>query len=97
MAWRITGGPDPGPATGRDAVGWMWTIERDDESRRLLVEVSGQAMAVAEAAPLPPDTREARETQGRSAVESVLERDDPPGRVTFGTINYGRSEEPYRA
>lgn len=91
--WRITAGPDPGPWEGRDATGWRWQIERNqNEHRRLLVEVSGTAMAV-DPATLPPDVRAARDTEGRSAVEAILNRDDPPGRIGFTTD--GRQEERY--
>jgi hypothetical protein len=42
---------------------------------------------------LPDEVRAARATHGRSVVEAVLGRDDPPGRITFST--HGWNEEPY--
>lgn len=93
MAWRITDGPDPASRASVDATGWRWQIERaEGENRRLLIEVSGSAMAV-DPRTLPDDARNARETEGRSAVEGILERDDPPGRISFST--HGREETAY--
>lgn len=90
MSWELrdTSGPYPAPWEGRDAVGWVWELYgENDESRRILVEVSGTAMAVAPEY-LPEETRLARETSGRSEVERVLELDDPPRRVSLGTTGY---------
>lgn len=88
MAWRITSGPDSGPWEGRDAVGWLWFLERDDgATRRVLVEVSGTAMATADEY-LPSETGEARRSRGRSEIEKVLEDDEPPRRISLGTMGY---------
>lgn len=94
--WTIRSGPEPGPWREKDAVGWRWEIERGEETRRLLVEVAGSAMASGDAG-LPEETVAAKATQGRSAVEGVLDRQDPPGVITLGTVEFGRREEPYRA
>lgn len=88
MAWRIVDGPGNGPWEGRDAVGWLWTIQNDAQERRILVEVSGTAMAV-QADGLPEEVQEARRTLGRSAVEQVIDEVDPPRRISFTT--HGRS------
>jgi hypothetical protein len=83
VAWRIIEGPGDGPWEGKDAVGWLWAIEDDaHQQRRILVEVSGTAMAVDEDG-LPDDVRNARRTLGRSAVEAVIALDDPPRRISF--------------
>jgi hypothetical protein len=93
MPWTIRDGPRPGPWEGKDAVGWRWEIERNGETRRMLVEVSGTAMGSANER-LPGETVAAKETEGRSAVESILDREDPPGRISLGTRD--RTEQPWR-
>jgi hypothetical protein len=93
MAWTIVGGPDEGSWEGKDVAAWRCEIDDGSSSRMLLVEVTGTAMEV-DPESLPEEVRAARETQGRSAVENVLDRDDPPGRITFATDGWG--EQPYR-
>jgi hypothetical protein len=67
-----------------DGHGWLWELHRGEgpkaESRRVFVQVSGTAFAVA-AATLAKDTRAAIESEGRSEVERVAQRADPPRRV----------------
>lgn len=75
-----------------DAIGWRWEIERGEENRRLLVEISNQAIGI-NPSTLPDEVRLAKDTQGQSAVESVLGRDNPPGRISFTTSE--RTETPY--
>jgi hypothetical protein len=89
MAWRLdaSSGPFPAPWEGRDATGWVWEIYSDEQPRRILVEVSGTAMTIADEY-LPEETRLARATSGRSEVEKVLELDDPPRRISLGTTGY---------
>jgi len=85
MAWRVVSGPEKGPWEGKDVVGWVYDLEADDgRAKRVLVEVSGPAMASDDEA-LPSGTVNAKRTQGRSAVEAVSERQDPPSRITCGT------------
>jgi hypothetical protein len=92
VAWRIVDGPGEGPWEGRDAVGWIWTIENDaGETRRILVEVSGTAMAVAEYT-LPDEVRSARQSRGRSAVETVLVDEHPTRRISFTTVGVSAAE-----
>lgn len=90
VAWVIRDGPEPGSWEGVDARSWRWEIERNAETRRLLVEVTGQA----ELTNSREEIRRAVETQGRSEVEGVLDRDDPPGRITLTSV--GRREARYR-
>jgi hypothetical protein len=89
VAWTLqpSSGPFPAPWEGRDAIGWVWEVYSGDESRRVLVEVSGTAMSIADEY-LPPETRLARATSGRSEVEKVLGQDEPPRRVSLGTTGY---------
>jgi hypothetical protein len=89
MPWELreTSGPHVAPWEGRDATAWIWEVYQHDESRRVIVEVSGTAMAVA-AEYLPRETAEARATEGRSEVEKVLQLVEPPRRITLGTLGY---------
>jgi hypothetical protein len=89
MAWQLepNSGPFPGPWEGKDAVSWVWEIYRDGEAVRVLVEVSGTAMAVADEY-LPDETARARATSGRSEIEKVLDLDVPPRRISLGTTGY---------
>jgi hypothetical protein len=89
VAWRIRGDAEPAPWEDKDARGWIWTIERDDEVRFVRVELTGQA----EIDPRE-EVREAAETNGRSALDTVLDDDDPPARITF--TSGGREDFPYR-
>jgi hypothetical protein len=89
MPWTIRGDAEAAPWKGKDARGWSWRIERDLVVRRVLVEVTGPAEAGSS-----EEVRRVLETQGRSAVESVLSEDDPPSRITFTTA--GRTEWPFR-
>jgi hypothetical protein len=57
-------------------------------TRRLLVEVTGPAELELQA-----ELQRVIGSQGKTAVESVLDRDDPPERVTFK--QEGRREELY--
>jgi hypothetical protein len=84
--WEIVG-PFEAPWEGRDVVGWAWELHRGYEIRRVVVEVSGTAIAVAPET-LPEETRLARETQGRSEIERLVETQDPPARIRLGTTGY---------
>jgi hypothetical protein len=57
--------------------GWLWEIGRGDEVARVLVEVSGAALAT-DPLGLPEDTRRALETDGRTELLKVLDHHDPP-------------------
>jgi hypothetical protein len=57
---------------------WSWPIERRGEARTVSVGLaSGSAELVAD------ESRHAVDTLGRSAVTAVLDRDDPPRRITI--------------
>src|SRR5438093_1620567 len=58
MTWTINNNLGPESRSGVDAGGWLWEIERDGEARRVLVEITGAALAV-DQTELPSDTREA--------------------------------------
>jgi hypothetical protein len=80
----VNGQVGPHTRAGADASGWLWEVQRDGEPKRVLVEVSGTARAVAEHT-LPDETREAIRTQGESEVRKVLEMEEPPRIVKCGT------------
>jgi hypothetical protein len=65
----------------------VWEIYGDEGSRRILVEVSRTAMAVANEF-LPEETVAAKETQGRSEIEKILNDTEPPRRISLGTTGY---------
>jgi hypothetical protein len=77
IAWRITNGPRQyGPDNGSDsAIGWKWEIERNGERRTIKVEKSEDAAAYPSIA---EEARLAIQTRGRSAIETILDADDPP-------------------
>lgn len=82
MPWEVVGLlPDETPP-GLDGQVWTYEIRRGEETRKVHVEVSGTAIAEGEHG-RNSETVEAVQTEGRSAVERVLDRDDPPGRLRF--------------
>jgi hypothetical protein len=87
MAWTISGSQGPERRLGCDSSGWLWEIVDNGNARRVLVEVTGTALAISErGGPLPQETREAIRTDGRSEVEKFLAEDDPPRLIVCGTM-----------
>jgi hypothetical protein len=83
--WRITS-EAPGwlaewPGWDVDFV-WSWPIERQGQVRTVSV---GVARGAAEAGDVAADSRHALESRGRSAVVAVLDRDEPPRRITIAS------------
>jgi hypothetical protein len=62
----------------------LWEIERDDEARRVLVEISRSALA-SSGRSLPGDTEAAIATEGHSELVSILNMDDPPRVISCTT------------
>jgi hypothetical protein len=56
-------------------VGWAYDIARDTDRRTVSVIVAGGRLRSND---LPMESQRAIETKGRSAVEAVLEQDEPP-------------------
>jgi hypothetical protein len=83
MVWRITAGPIDHAEPGYDGRGWLWELSRDDEHRRVFVQVSGTALAVSSG--LATETEVAITTSGASEVEKLLDTDDPPRMVVCTT------------
>jgi hypothetical protein len=68
----------------RDAISHLWEISRGDESGSIQVFISGTAMA-ANNETLPHEVAQAKDTNGRSVVATLLAMDDPPGQVSVTT------------
>ena len=76
VRWIVVSGPR-GIAELADvdlAYGWAYDIERDNERRTVTVYLAG-GLTVAS---VPEECRRAIHTDGRSAVEAVLDRARPP-------------------
>jgi hypothetical protein len=85
VRWTIVRGPREYEPTADAKVGWAYDIQRGDiERRRVSVEVAG-TVAVVSREGVPDDVKRALRTKGRSAVESVLDRDEPPHRLLLTT------------
>ena len=81
--WGITAGPLAVPQAGRDAVGFGYKLERNGQERRVIVWISGSAMASSSG--LPPEVSEAKRTRGRSVARQLCQIDDPPAEVMAAT------------
>jgi hypothetical protein len=84
MTWEIR------TSLGRQAAecggsGWLWEISRGDQLARVMIEISGSAWST-DPLDLPEDTRRALETDGRTELLKVLDRDDPPRVIRCGSI-----------
>jgi len=82
--WTILRDLGRGAPQRRDAISYLWEIGRGDETRLIEVFISGTAMAVPNEH-LPPEVAEAKETNGRSVVATLLAMDDPPEEPTVTT------------
>lgn len=71
-------------AGSRDAVAYLWSIARGEETRRVTVFISGTALTVQDEG-LPQEVAQAKQTQGRSVVATLLALDDPPQQVMVST------------
>ena len=81
MRWTIVRGPREYEPIADAAVGWAYDIRREGiERRRVMVEVAG-TLAAASKDGIPVEVKRALRTKGRSAVESVLDREEPPFRL----------------
>ncbi len=85
--WSRTGaatafGPTPGAR--EIAVGWFWEIKRDgSEPRQIRVEVARGPYVVTD---LPAEARNAIRSRGATAVDSFLDRDEPPALIRVSTL-----------
>lgn len=84
MSWEISANLGRHVPTGGDARGWLWEISRGDQVARIVIEISGTAWST-DPLRLPEDTRRALQTDGRTELLKVLERDDPPRVIHCGS------------
>ena len=68
----------------RDAVAHLWRITRGDDARPVQVYISRTAIASANEH-LPKEVAQAKATNGRSVVATLLALDDPPDEVFVTT------------
>jgi hypothetical protein len=61
----------------------LWEITRGAQVAQVVVEISGTAWS-SDPLRLPEDTRHALETDGRSELLKVLDRDEPPRVIRCG-------------
>lgn len=79
--WRTVGGPREYTQTpdGADIdVGWAWDIQREDQRRVVRIEVAGGRLNSVD---LSHESQEAIRTNGRTALQPLLDRIEPPSRV----------------
>jgi hypothetical protein len=84
--WEIISGPreyKPGGVGGSSDLGWAYVIEHGNH--RVTVRVD-RAAALSEPSKATTEVvRRAIDTNGRSAVEAILDRRTPPRRLLIGT------------
>jgi hypothetical protein len=86
--WTVDRDLGPVSAGRRDAIARLWQIARGEETKRVTVYISGTAMAV-ENEGLPQEVVQAKQTNGRSVVASLLGLDEPPEEVMVSTAGIG--------
>jgi hypothetical protein len=84
VVWIVIAGPTDHAEPGVDGRGWVWDLQRDDEVRRVFVQVSGTAFAVTRR--LAAETEAAIATRGGSEVDKVARLDDPPRVINCSTM-----------
>jgi TIR domain len=82
--WTISHDLGAGPPRPRDAVSYLWQIDRGEETRVIEVYISRTAMQSANEH-LPPEVVRAKDTNGRSVVVTLLGMDDPPEELMVST------------
>lgn len=82
--WTIAADLGQGRAGRRDAVAYIWQIRRGEETKEIDVIVSRTAL-ISENEHLPREVAEAKDTNGRSVVATLLALDDPPEEVMVTT------------
>jgi hypothetical protein len=77
VGWEISANLGRHTRTGVDARGWLWEITDGARRAQVVIEISGTAWS-SDPSRLSDDTRRALETDGRTELLKVLERDEPP-------------------
>jgi hypothetical protein len=84
VSWEISANLGRYARTGVDGAGWLWEITRGEQVARVVIEISGTAWSN-DPRRLPDDTRKALETDGRTELLKILDRDDPPPVIRCGS------------
>jgi hypothetical protein len=82
--WLIVSDIGEVSSHSRDATAYAWRIQRGEETRPVVVYISGTLMASANVH-LPQDVVAAKTTRGRSALAAIVGLDDPPREVGVTT------------
>ena len=82
--WTVIGGGER-MSTRRDAVAFIWTIERQGERHDIAVYISRTVLACDDEG-LPPEVVTAKATNGKSVAESLADVDDPPKELLVTTV-----------
>jgi TIR domain len=82
--WAIVADTGERVPVRRDAVSYLWPIRRAEEQRLIQVYISRTAL-MSEDEHLPREVVEAKQTNGRSSVTTLLGLDDPPEEVMVTT------------
>jgi hypothetical protein len=81
----------PSPDGVETESGWSWRISRDGMNRSVRVEVvCGLSLRPTD---LPAASRNAIRSRGASAVDSVLDLDEPPERLVVSTLGVRAREQ----
>jgi hypothetical protein len=81
--WEIRTNLGRHARAGTEGTGWLWEISRGDQLAHVIIEISGSAWST-DPLDLTEDTRQALETDGRTELLKVLDRDDPPPVIRCG-------------
>ncbi len=84
MTWEISANLGRHVRTGVDGAGWLWEISCGEQVAQVVIEICGTAWS-SEPLRLPDDTRKALETDGRTELLKILDRDDPPLVIRCGS------------
>ncbi|MGH2763550.1 MAG: toll/interleukin-1 receptor domain-containing protein [Thermoleophilaceae bacterium] len=82
--WMVVADHGQVSAGRRDAVAYLWEVQRGQETRRITVYISGTAMASDDGG-LPGKVVAAKNTRGRSVLSTLVGVDDPPREVMATT------------
>ena len=74
----------PSPDGVETELGWSWRISRDGVHRSVRVEVA--CALKLRPTDLPAESRNAIRSRGATAVDSVLNQDEPPERLVVSTL-----------
>jgi hypothetical protein len=81
--WRIAQSLGRNSDFTRGAIVFSWKIQRNGETSQVHVFVSESAMGSSSG--LPPEVQEAKSTEGRSVVSTLLDLDEPPRQISVTT------------